>query len=96
MADTETFDKKTPFCNVNTSDFPSMFMDLIKKINYKMIFFLSILCLFVFSDIFISLILTQIDGVDVDSPNNKGSIIQMMFIVVGYIILDLATQSDLL
>jgi hypothetical protein len=80
-------------------DFPSMFVDIFKKINFKIAFFLFIVGIFIFSDIFIENIIKpwspdSVDGSDV--PTSKGVFIQLIFLTLGYIGLDLLVQGGVL
>lgn len=81
--------------NDDGHDFPSMSVNLLQQINIKVAIFLFILGLFLFSDIFIKTILSTfsntIDGIDY--PNTKGTIIQLVFLVIAYIIIDLLVQN---
>ena len=77
------------------SDFPSMTFDAIKKINIKVAFFLFLISAIIFSDVFIENILSA-KYKEGDTPNNKGTIIQLICLVVGYIIIDLLSQTNIL
>ena len=78
-------------------DFPSMATDMIKGINWKIAFFIFILGIFIFSDVFIEMCLVNFtDTIDGDCPTTKGTIIQLLFLVLGYIILDLSVQGEFL
>ena len=76
-------------------DFPSIFMDITKKINFKLAFLLYIAGLIIFSDIFIENVLTSsmVDGI---CTNTKGTMMQLLLLVISYIILDLSIQTHLL
>jgi hypothetical protein len=82
-----------------TDDFPSMFVDIFKKVNFKIAFFLFVIGIFIFSDIFIENIIKpwSIDSVDgSDVPTSKGVFIQLIFLTLGYIGLDLLVQGGVL
>jgi hypothetical protein len=106
MADCETLlpengqTKHDQKINKETSDdFPSMFVDIFKKINFKIAFFIFIIGIFIFSDIFIENIIKpwSVDSVDgSDVPTSKGVFIQLIFLTLGYIGLDLLVQGGLL
>jgi hypothetical protein len=71
-------------------DFMAMFSDIFNSINYKVAFFLFLLGIFLFSDIFVENFLTTFKGaVYADSPTTSGTTIQLVFLTIGYIILDL-------
>ncbi len=76
-------------------DFPSMGMEFLKKVNLKVAIFLFILASFIFSDIFVrSFLKTVSNSTDsLDYPNTKGTMIQLTFLVVGYIFLDILVQG---
>jgi hypothetical protein len=79
------------------NDFPSMVTDLCKKINIKVAFFLGILSFLVLSDVFIENVIPNKKmykfGNDVTS---MGTIIQIIFLIVGYIIIDLLVQGGVI
>lgn len=79
-------------CNTN-DDFPSIFMDLFRAINWKVAIFLFIISIFIHSDIFIETFL-RIDQIDGDTPNDSGTITQVTAIVVAYIILDILVKGE--
>jgi hypothetical protein len=81
----------------NKDDFSTMLIDLFKKVNLKIAIFLFLLGIFIFSDIFIEMILSQFSGsVEGSETTTKGTIIQLIFISVSYIILDLLVQGEIL
>ena len=103
MSDTETLtdvDSVSPSTDsencVKDSDFPSMSVDLIKRVNFKVAFFLLMIGLFIFSDIFIEKFLPMDyqDGTNV--PNTSGTTVQLIILVLCYIVLDLLNQGGLL
>ena len=89
--------KKSNIKTVNTcNDFPSMFIDFLKKINIKIAFFLSILSFFVLSDFFIENLPLNSGFSIADETNSKGAFVQLITIVIGYIIIDLLTQCEVI
>lgn len=75
--------------NKTPGDFPSLFADLFLKINWKMAFFLFIIFIVLTSDVFIDKCLRKIPGsVTNMTSTNKGSIIQGVFLVLFFIIMD--------
>ena len=76
-------------------DFPSLLIKLLGSINLKVAIFIFILGMFIFSDIFIKNILSGFpEGVsDINSPTTYGTTIQLLFLVMGYILLDLLVQG---
>lgn len=76
------------------SDFMKMGGSVIKSINIKMAFFLFILGMLLFSDLFISSVLSKFnDSVQGECTTTKGTFIQLLFLCLGYIILDLITKA---
>lgn len=101
MGDTETFKsgsrRRQRFRSTDKDDFPSMFTDLFAGIQFKVAFFLFLVMIFVFSDVYVDLVLTNIDGaVYGDMPTTKGSVIQITFVTICYIIIDLLVQGKFL
>jgi len=99
MADTETLEttktKKKCVNRDELSDFPSMGVDLIKKINFKVALFIFLIGIIVLSDVFIEKLPADYqDGTG--NPNTKGAIAQLSVITVFYIIVDLLVQGNIL
>jgi hypothetical protein len=79
-------------------DFPSMFVKLFSRINIKVAIFIFILGLFLFSDIFIKNILSSFKGAvsDLGYPTTNGTVIQLIFLIIAYLIVDLLIQGNYL
>lgn len=79
----------------NDDDFPSMFMKMCSRINIKVAIFVFIIGLFLFSDIFVRSVLGAFNGAvsQLGTPTSHGTVIQLLFIVFGYIVIDLLVQS---
>lgn len=79
----------------NDDDFPSMFMKLCSRINVKVAIFVFVIGLFIFSDIFVRSILGAFNNAvgQLGAPTSHGTVIQLLFIVFGYIVIDLLVQS---
>lgn len=76
------------------SDFPSMGVDLLKKMNFKVAFFVFLLGIFIFSDVFIEALPDRYqDGL---MPNTHGTFIQLLSLTVGYLIIDLLAQASII
>jgi hypothetical protein len=76
------------------SDFPSMGVDLLKRVNIKIAFFLLLLGSVIFSDVFIEQMPDKYqDGL---CPNSTGTFIQLFTLVIGYIVIDLLSQGGIL
>lgn len=78
-------------------DFPSLIGDLLTRINWKMSMFLFILFIIITSDIFIDKCLRKIPGsVENMTSTNKGTVIQGIFLVIFFIIMDGILSSGVL
>lgn len=78
-------------------DFSSMLIDLLRRVNLKVAILLFLVGIFIFSDIFIEMILSKFSGtVDGFETTTKGTILQLLFMSISYIILDLLIQGDIL
>jgi hypothetical protein len=79
------------------SDFITIFSDLFNNINYKVAILLFILGIFIFSDSFIETFLTGFkDSVEGDSPTTKGTMLQLIFLTLGYVMLDLMVSGKII
>ena len=75
------------------TDFMKMTGNLIGNINYKVAFLLFMIGMIIFSDIFIDGFLSHIsDTVAGECPTTKGTMLQLLFMVIAYIIVDLVVQ----
>ena len=92
MADSEELTSSKGECR---GDFPSMCMDLCKKINFKVGIFLFIIGIFLFSDTFIYTFLPK-SMVDGDCVNTKGTIVQLIIFIIFYFIIDLFSQCEII
>ncbi len=84
----EKLNSNSKFCDKD--DFPSMVAQLIHNIPWKFVFIIFITSIIVFSDVFIENILTNFSNTLETSvsphPTNKGTIIQITFICIVYVI----------
>ncbi len=79
------------------TDLMKMTGNLLSNINYKVAFLLFVISMIIFSDVFIEGVLSGIDGtVEGDCTTTKGTMLQLMFMVIIYILLDLIVQYDIL
>jgi len=95
MSDTETLCNKLTTKKItysNDDDFPSMGVNAVKKINFKVAIFLFLIGIFIFSDIFIENFLPK-NTIDGYSANTHGTMIQLTVFVISYIVLDLLVQG---
>lgn len=97
LDDTPLKKKCTISEKIGENDFPSMATDLCKKLNVKVAFFLGILSFIILSDVFIENVIPNKDiykfGNDVTS---RGTMIQIIFLIIGYILIDLLAQGDMI
>jgi hypothetical protein len=77
------------------NDFPSMGVDLLKRINFKVSFFLLLMGMFLFSDLFVDNVLTA-KYKDIDTTNTAGTTVQLVVLVLAYIVIDLLVQGGIL
>jgi hypothetical protein len=82
--------------NYNDDNFPAMLMKLFSRVNIKIAIFIFILGLFTFSDIYVRNILSTFNGAvnQLGCPTSHGTIIQLSFLVIGYILIDLLVQGS--
>ena len=76
-------------------DFPSMSVDLFRRINFKTAIFLFITGIFIFSDIFIENVLPK-KYINADCADTIGTTIQLTMLVLAYLVIDLIVQGGLL
>jgi hypothetical protein len=78
-------------------DFPSMVFDLGCKINFKVALLLFIVGLFIFSDVFINQVISSFSNcTDMGMCNTKGTMLQLGFLCLAYVIIDLLVATDFL
>ena len=79
--------------NRKHDDLSSVFVGFFATLNYKILFFIFIIFLFISSDVFIDKALSNIDGsVEYKTPNTKGTFIQGILLVFLYMIIDLVIK----
>ena len=80
--------------SVKKSDFVRIGGNVLGSINLKMAFFLFLLGMLIFSDVFIDGILSKMDGnVQGECTTTKGTLIQLLLLCLSYIVLDLFTKA---
>ena len=78
-------------------DFLSMITDLVRKVNWKIAIFLFLIGIFVMSDVFIGGVLKRCNNCEQDDvPTSKGTMVQLMFLSMAYILLDLLVGGEYL
>lgn len=71
--------------------------NLITNINYKVGFLLFMIGILIFSDLFIENVLKNFKGSTVgECTTTKGTLLQLMFLIIAYIILDLVVKYGFL
>lgn len=78
-------------------DFSSMIVDFFASINWKVAILLFVFGFFILSDSFVD-ILANLDSGFVygDVTTSKGTLMQLMFIVMGYITIDLVVKTEVI
>ena len=78
-------------------DFASMVRDFFRNLNIRVALFLFITGVIIFNDIFVNNVLNLMnDTVYNGTATSKGVIVQLMFLVIAYLIIDLLVQGDVL
>lgn len=81
----------------NRTDFVNAGSNLVGSVNYKLAFFVFVMGMIIFSDLFIETILANIqDTVDGECATTKGTIIQLVLLCIGMIVVDLLIQYETL
>lgn len=79
------------------TDLMKMTGNMLSNINYKVAFMLFAISMILFSDVFIEGVLNGFSGaVEGDCTTTKGTMIQLLFMVMAYIILDLIVKYEVL
>ena len=79
------------------TDFMNVSGNILTNINYKVTFLLFIIGMLLFSDVFIENILIKFsDTVDGECTTTKGTLIQLILLVIAYIALDLLVKYNFL
>jgi hypothetical protein len=90
-------DDSEPIMITHKTGLGDIFTDALTATNYKMIFLLMFVFIIITSDVFTSRILYRFDGaVDNNVANSYGTLLQSMFLAIGYIILDVFIRYDVL
>lgn len=100
-ADSESIDnteKKSKKSNrKKPDDFLTIFGNMFGHINFKLVFILFIIFLFLTSDVFISKFLGPIPGaIDYTDTTTYGTIIQGILLIIFYVIFDLLIQAKVI
>lgn len=83
-----------PQCN---DDFVSIGLGFIKNINIKVAVFIFLFGLFIFSDVFIESVLNKFNNASRGMESTtKGTVIQLLFLTLFYIITDMLVKFNIL
>lgn len=67
------------------------------SINFKHLIFMLIMFIFLSSDVYVDRVLSKIPGTVFNrSPNTKGTMIQLMFFAIAYILIDILVSYKIL
>jgi len=98
MSGTDTFDDiESDSDSDDGGDFISMGSDALGRANWKIAFLMFLIGIFALSDVFIEGVLTKSNDAEVDGiPTSKGTMIQLAFLSVAYILVDLLVGGEYL
>lgn len=83
--------------NDEQTDFMSVSGNILTSINYKVTFLLFIVGMLLFSDVFIENVLIKFkDTIDGECTTSKGTMIQLILLIIAYIVLDLLVKYKFL
>ena len=81
----------------NRDDLGNMFTDFCGRVNFRIAIFLFVFGIFIFSDLFIDNVLCKVNGAtSADSATTKGTMIQLLILVIFYLIVDLLVQGEII
>ena len=81
----------------SSDDLITMSNKLIDTMNIKMSIFLFVFGILIFSDVFTENFLTRFAGtIDGLCTTTKGTVIQLIFLIMGYLIMDVLMKSKIL
>jgi len=84
-------------CDSKKSDFMSAGSSIITSINYKVAILLLFISFIIFSDLFVDSVLAPIpEAVIAGQVTTKGTLIQIIFLIIGYIASDLSVKYELI
>jgi hypothetical protein len=82
---------------MSTNNLAVMLIDIAQQIPYKRAFLLFLAMAFVFSDFFNASILAHIpDSVYMENTTTKGTLIQILCVLLMFVILDILIQHNLI
>lgn len=83
--------------NTTDTDFMKVSGGILSNINYKVALFLFVVSMIIFSDVFIEFAIRPFgDTVSDECTTTKGTMLQLIFMVVSYVFLDLVVKYEIL
>ena len=94
MSDPIDCDQQTEPKN-QKSDFVKVSGNILSNVNLKLGFFLFVISMLIFSDLFVNNVMSGIDGaVSGEYCTSKGTIIQITILIVCFLVLDLVIKYE--
>ena len=94
---TENKKKKIKKDKDKKDDFVQMSVCLLNNINFKVAFFLLLIGMIIFSDMFINGVIGKFQNtMHGECTTTKGTILQLIFLVISYIVIDLLNKSEII
>ena len=95
--DVEEVEETPRKTRLKKTDLMKMTGNLLTNINYKVAFLLFVVSMVLFSDVFIDTVLNKFsDSVEGECTTTKGTMLQLLFMIFAYIVLDLIVHYELL
>jgi hypothetical protein len=80
-----------------SNNFITLIVDAFSNIRFKLLIMIYIMFVFLSSDVFVDRVLSNFEGaVDIRSATNYGIMIQGMFLVLGYVVLEILIDQSIL
>jgi len=97
LSDDDDEIEETPSKKHKKTDLMKMTGNMLSTINYKVAFLLFVVSMILFSDVFINTVLTEFsDTIEGECTTTKGTMMQLTFMILAYVVLDLVVQYELL
>ena len=95
--DSETLDGGKRNTLDSGDDMAGMTVSMFGRINFKQAIFIFLMGILIFSNIFIENVLSKFDGAESSGEaTTKGTVLQLIVLVLGYLIVDLLIQGSCL
>jgi hypothetical protein len=83
--------------NSNSTDLMKLSGGVLSNINYKVAFMLFVISIVIFSDVFIDTVIRPFGNtVEAECTTTKGTMIQLLFLTISYILIDLIVKYEIL